>query len=96
MEMMVDKKDLYKEVLIVLSNFNKDIIKKIPDNIFIKLVEMAADSKKEVNIDLNKKLEEQDVSQECKEMIALIYYQYIADSDEKKELIKIWKENDCK
>jgi hypothetical protein len=57
---------------------------------------MAADSKIEVSIDISKGLEEQDISQECKDMISLIYYKYIADNDEKKELIKIWAENDKK
>lgn len=96
MEKMVDKKDLYKEVITVLSYFNKDIIKKIPTNVFSNLVEMAADSKIEVSIDVTKGLEAQDISQECKDMISLIYYNYIADNDEKKELIKIWAENDKK
>ena len=96
METMVDKKDVYKEVLIVLSNFNEEIVQKIPESVFSELVKLAADSKIEVNIDVNKKLEEQNISQECRDIISLIYYKYIADDDEKKEIIKIWSSNEMK
>lgn len=96
MEKMVDKKDVYKEVLIVLSNFNKEVVQKIPDDIFSKLVDLAADSTHIVNIDIDKGLEEQELFEESKEMISLIYYKYIAGDDEKKELIKIWEINDKK
>ena len=50
----------------------------------------------EVNIDISKELEEQNISQESKDMISLLYYKYIADDDEKIELIKIWSNNDNK
>ena len=96
MAKMVDKKDIYKEVIIVLSNFNKEVIQKIPDSVFSKLIDLAADSTHTVNIDINKELEEQNLFEESKEMISLIYYKYIAEDDEKKELVKIWKDNDNK
>ena len=96
MEKMLDKKDVYKEVLIVLSNFNKEIVKKIPNSVFKKLVDLAADSTHNVNIDLNKALEEQNLFEESKEIISIIYYKYIAEDDEKKGLIKTWEINDKK
>ena len=94
MEKMVGNKDICKEVFVVLSNFNKDIIKKIPDNIFKILMDGAADSTLDVNIDINKDINEQKISQESKELISILYYQYIAEADEKKELIKLWELND--
>lgn len=96
MEKMVDKKDVYKEVLIVLSNFDKEIVQKIPDSVFKELINLAADSELEVNIDINKSLEEQNLSEESREIISLIYYKYIAEEAEKKDLIKIWDFNDKK
>jgi len=88
------KNDVYKEVLIVLSYFNEEIIKKIPSSVFGKLLELAADSELEVNIDVEKSIEEQNISEESKSMISLLYYKYIADDEEKKELISVWKNNE--
>lgn len=96
MEFNLDKKDVYKEVFVILSHFNSEIIEKIPSDIYGKLVDLAADSELNVNIDTNKDLEEQNISEECKSIISLLYYKYIADANEKEELVKIWKENDKK
>lgn len=38
----------------------------------------------------------QNISEETKDIIALIYYNYFADDKEKNEIAKIWKENDEK
>lgn len=92
----MEKKDVYKEVFVVLSNFNNEIIEKIPSRVFNKIANLAADSEIEVNIDMTKELEEQNISQESKDMISLLYYKYIADDDEKIELIKIWSNNEKK
>lgn len=94
--MNVDKKDIYKEVLIVLSHFNEELIKKIPQQVFNKLLELAADSEQNVVIDVNKGIEEQNISEESKDIISLIYYNCIADEQEKKELVNIWSDNDKK
>ena len=42
-------------------------------------------------LDSNKKLRDQNISEECKDLISLIYYNYIADENEKKEILKILK-----
>ena len=94
MKQILDKKDVYKEVFTVLSNFNDEVIKKIPNSVFNKIIDLAADSEIKVNIDVTKPLEEQDISEESKNILSLIYYKYIADNDEKKELIKLWDSND--
>ena len=94
MKYLIDKKDIFKEVLLVLSHFNEDLIKKIPQKVFIKLVNLAADSDCDINIDINKSIEEQEISEESKDIISLIYYSCIADELEKKELINIWNQND--
>ena len=92
----MEKKDVYKEVFVVLSNFNKEIIEKIPSRVFNKIANLAADSEIEVNIDMTKELEDQNISEESKDMISLLYYKYIADDNEKLELIKIWSNNEKK
>lgn len=94
MKQILDKKDVYKEVFTVLSNFNDEVIKKIPNSVFNKIIDLAADSQIKVNIDATKPLEEQNISEESKNILSLIYYKYIADNDEKKELIKLWDSND--
>ena len=94
MNQTIDKNDIYKEVFMVLSNFNDDVIKKIPNSVFDKIIKLSADSKIEVNIDVNKTIEEQNISEESKNMLSLIYYKYIANKNEKKELIKLWEFND--
>lgn len=96
MKNIIDKKDIYKEVFVILSHFNNELLNKLPRPLFNELVDLAADSNFEVDIDPTKKLEEQNISEESKNLISLIYYKFVADDDEKKELIKIWQENDKK
>ncbi len=91
---MLDKKDIYKEVLMVLTNLNSELVQKIPEKVFNKLIELAADSDMRVVIDTTKPIEEQNISEESKDIISLIYYNCIADEKEKKELIEIWNYND--
>lgn len=91
---MIDRKDIYKEVFMVLTNLNGELVNKIPQKVFIKLIELAADSTKQVIIDTSKPIDEQDISEESKDIISLIYYNCIADEVEKKQLIEIWNYND--
>lgn len=97
MDIQEEKKkifDLYKEVLIVLSNMSDEIIEKIPDQVFDELNNLAADSKKDFYIDTSKDIDEQNISREAQNLISLIYYNYIADENEKKEIYNNWKENE--
>ena len=55
---------------------------------------MAENSCKIVEIDKNKKLNEQNILKETKDIISILYYEYIADSEEKQEILEIWKENE--
>lgn len=86
--------DISKETLTFLSFFDSNIIKKIPDNLFSKLCNLAADSKKDFYIDKNKKFKDQKISEECKDLLSLIYYDYIAEEDEKKEILEKWSMNE--
>lgn len=86
--------DVLKETLYVLSYFDNSFLEKIPDSFLNALKELALKSNKEVYIDYSKSLKEQNISDDCKDLISLIYYNYIASQDEKKELMNIWKSNE--
>ena len=60
------------------------------------MTDLAKKSKLGVKIDAHKKLINQNISGETKNIISLIYYNYFADDKEKNEIAKIWKENDEK
>lgn len=96
MEEIQEINDVCKEVLTILAYFNNDVMEKIPSRILKKLNELAADSKLDYYIDKEKNLIEQDISEKSKDLIALLYYSYIANENEKYELSKIWNENEEK
>lgn len=65
--------DVAKEVFGVLYYFDNELIKKIPVKFLKYIKELATKSDKEVNIDIQKELDEQNISEESKDLIALIY-----------------------
>lgn len=82
-----------KEVLMIILNCNKDIADKIPDHVIRNLTDMAADSSLEVHLDKNKKLNEQNLSNESLDMFALLYYTFVAETKEKEEIYSKWSSN---
>ena len=93
---MVEICDVALETLEVLKYFSNEFTSKISESFLNSLKELAKKSKLEVRIDANKKLINQNISEETKDIISLIYYNYFADDKEKNEITKIWKENDEK
>ena len=93
---MVEICDVALETLEVLKYFNTEFTSKISESFLNSLKELAKKSKLEVKIDANKKLINQNISEETKDIISLIYYNYFVDDKEKNEIAKIWKENDEK
>ena len=93
---MVEICDVALETLEVLKYFNTEFTSKISESFLNSLKELAKKSKLEVKIDANKKLINQNISEETKDIISLIYYNLFADDKEKNEIAKIWKENDEK
>ncbi len=91
---MVETCDIAKETMEILKYFDKDFTSKISKNFISLLEKLAEKSKKEIKVDLDKKLSEQEISEESKDLISLIYYSYFADKDEKEKLLKIWTENE--
>ena len=94
MEDVQNISDISKETLTFLAFFDNKMIENIPSHIITKLCEEAADSKLDFYIDVNKNFEEQRISEKSKDLISLIYYDYIAEEDEKKEILKQWNLNE--
>lgn len=94
MEKVQNISDISKETLTYLAFFDNEMIKKIPRYVISKLCEEAADSKLDFYIEPNKKFEEQRISEKSKDLIALIYYEYIANDSEKKEIFGSWNLNE--
>lgn len=86
--------DVAKETVMVLKYFEENFTSKIPSKFILLLNRLAQESNIDVYIDKGKKLNEQNISEECKDLISLMYYSYIADETEKKEIGKIWRQNE--
>lgn len=91
---LLEISDVAKETITVLNYFNTEFVSKIPSNVLEGLKEVANKSSLTFNIKQNKKLAEQKISEETKDLISLIYYSYIATEEQKKELKKTWNENE--
>lgn len=94
MENIQNISDISKETLTFLAFFDNKLIEKIPTHIISKLCEEAADSKLDFYIDTAKSFQEQNISAKSKDLISLIYYDYIAEEDEKKEILNQWNLNE--
>ena len=92
--MVQENSNIYKEVFITLSCFSNDLIDKIPNNVLEKIADLSLDSNENVYINKDKSLKDQNISEESKDLISLIYYNYIASDKEKEWLFKLWNENE--
>jgi hypothetical protein len=91
---MEELNDAIKEFLVVFENCEKSIKEKIPQNVLEYFRKLASNSKKVFTIDKTKKLADQNLSEECKNIISMIYFSYIANDEEKKELKQAWIKNE--
>ena len=83
-----------KETIELLRYFDSNFVSKISVDFLNFLRQLAEKSSITVTIDKNKKLKEQNVSEECKSLISLIYHNYFANEEEKKNIENIWNENE--
>ena len=90
----IEISDVARETLVVLKYLDVNFVSKIPDDFINELKKLAKKSTLTVKIDKDKKLKEQDISEETKDLISLIYYTYIATNEEKEEIEKIWNQNE--
>lgn len=93
---MIKIPDIAKETLYILNYFDSNFVSKIPNKFLENLKKIAEKSQITVNIDMYKKLKEQEISEECKDLISLIYYNYVANENDKEEILKCWNKNEEK
>ena len=86
--------DVAKELLTVISVYDKELLDNLPKELLQSLSDKAADSYKEFYLKKNVLLKDQDLSEECKDLLAILYYNYQSDESEKDELVSKWLEND--
>ena len=83
------------ETLCILKHCDKSFINKIPAKILNKLKSIENNSSTpNIIIYKNKKIEEQEISEDTKNFIALLYYNYVANVEERKYILNIWTKND--
>lgn len=86
--------DLAKEFLAVISFCDSSVLNKLPDDLLKKISDLAADSTKDFYLDKNKKLDEQNITEECKDLIGTIFFMYLIDENEKTKMLDIWLNNE--
>ncbi len=94
MKNKIDVSNIAKETIEVLNYFDEEFISKISKNFLNNLYELSKNSNISVTIDENKNLKDQNISEECKDLLSVLYYRYIATETEKMDIIEIWKSND--
>lgn len=76
------------ELNTILKYTSQEIVKKIPKK-FLEFMKKKASTTYQFNYDINKPLEKQNIKLKTKELIALIYIEYLSDSQEKREYSNI-------
>ena len=93
---MTTNSNIYTEVDAVLDSIGEEYKSKVPIKL-IKLIKKYKNDLYPVKYDLNKPLHEQNISKEALSIIALIHLNYwCKDENEKKELYKIFQDNEIK
>ncbi len=85
--------DLAKELLTVLAYCEESFQEKISDELVSQLITLAADSTKEFYIEEDKNLKDQNLSEECKDILSMLYYQCIS-KEEQEKLLRYWLKKD--
>ena len=76
MNKILEMNDVCKEVFIVLSHLDNKLLEKIPNKFLKFLTDQAADSNYDFYINPNKDLDEQDLSEESKDLLSSFNTQY--------------------
>ena len=84
-------KEIYRnalsEVNAILINSDQSVINMIP-NRFLDFIKNNMNESYDIQVDLEKGILEQNISNEAKSIVALIYRDYICEADERQVLIK--------
>lgn len=84
--MNIDKK-VFSEVYNIIFHMEKELYNKIPKQ-FIHFIKENKDDNYIVNIDYSKGINEQELLQQTRVMLSLIYRDYLCDEEERKELLE--------
>ena len=82
-----------KEVLEIIKNIDKKELNKIP-NKFISFLENVASRDYEPNFEKNKELKELDLMDKTKDILTMIYRNYLCDDSEKRIYDEILRKNE--
>jgi hypothetical protein len=83
------------EVIAILKLLDAEYIEKIPKK-FLSVLEKVQDKDYKTNIDANKSILEQNISDKAKDILIIIYRNYWCSEKEKQEIDKILNENEKK
>lgn len=83
-----------KEFLTYMSYFDNSIIERLPDSFLRQIMLIAADSKKNYFVDKDKKLYEQNISDECLDLISAVYLLFVSNEEEKNILLEQISDNE--
>lgn len=83
----------YSEIYCLLKCFPEEYINKIPNKL-LDLIKNKIDSKYFIEVDINKSLEEQNISQDTKNMLVVLKYNYWSNEEEKIQITEQLNENE--
>ena len=86
--------DAAKETLEIFRHFDTAFVSQVPSEFLAELEQFASQSTKAFQVDLQKRLMEQELSEEAKDLLSFLYYSYGASEAEKREIQKVWNENE--
>lgn len=85
-----DESLVSKEFINVIENTDKSIVDKIPKEIINFFRKKAKNCDKKVILEKGKSLNNQNISEDCKRLLSVMYYSYVANEEEKKEILNKW------
>jgi len=86
--------DVANEVVTVFNYTDEKLLENLPKEILKYLQITAKQSEKECNLEYGKSLSEQNISEESKNLIALLFGLYMADEKDREYIKKCWDNNE--
>ena len=77
--------DAAKETLEIFRHFDTAFVSQVPSEFLAELEQFASQSTKAFQVDLQKRLMEQELSEEAKDLLSFLYYSYGASEAEKRQ-----------
>lgn len=83
----------YTEIKCLLRYFPIEYIKKLPNKL-LEMIQKNSDEEYDIDVDLNKNLQDQNISKKTKDILAVLTYNYWSDKSEKEYLKNRFYENE--